>query len=390
MSFYSRRRVLHSLVAGVSAGALALSGCSSSVEGSEVKEGMGNASPAPAASPAMTGGLKGKLKKIDENITDAVLAGDQVISKAQGKIFAGPLNNPAAKSVVLKNQCGLLAPGGNTALLPCSDGIHVLSPEGTVAAVVGRGTGYSSAVGLPGGRIIGHRSDSDQVDVFGADGELSETFGASREGSQLVAVPPVGDGPATRLMEVNRPETSVHELKLDETRTGSGLRAGIGVGKAAAGTKYIAAADTKGNQLLVYTMTDIIRLHQAAPVPESPWAVAVDDSRDLIWVASTKVNKLTAYDVSSGTPVRMAEIDTVADPQSLVVAENGAVEVFSATGQGAQLLEPSDIDKAIEDYAAESKQRGDDLAVREPANNLPTGEDNSAPKQGADQQGGQK
>ncbi len=334
---------------------------------------MGNATPAPAASPVASANLVGKLKKIDEDITDAVLVGDHVITKAHGKVLAGPVNNPAAKTVALNGQCGQLAPGGTSALLPCSDGIYVLSTEGTVAAVVGRGTAYSSAVGLSGGRIIGHRADSDKIDVFGADGELSGNFSASRHGDQLVAVPPVGDGPATRLMEINRPETSVHELKLDENRAGSGLRAGIGVGKAAAGKKYIAAADTKGNQLLVYTMTDIIRLHQAAPVPESPWAVAVDESRDLIWVASTKANKLTAYDVSSGTPIRVAELDTVADPQSLVVTDDGVVEVFSASGQGAQLLESADVDKAIKDYAPTAQSRREALTVREPADNLPSG-----------------
>lgn len=339
----------------------------------DIDAGMGNATPVPAASPAAPDTAIGKSKKIDEGITDAVLVGDRVVLKAGGKIFAGPLNNPIERSMKLDAKCGELAPGGPNALLPCEDGIHVITDQATETAVVGRGTHYSAAVGLAGGRIIGAHADSNVVDVFGADGELASDFKAANNGSQLVEIPKADNDADVKLLEVNRPETSVHELKLDESRAGSALRAGIGVGKVASGDHVIAAADTKGNQLLIYTATDIIRLHQAAPAPEAPWAVAVDESRGIVWVTSTKVNKLTGYDISSGTPVKVADINTVADPQSIVATEDGQIGVFSATGDGAQIFDSADVDKAIADFKQDAEKIREEMSVREPADKLPTG-----------------
>ena len=372
MSENSRRRVITSLLAGLSASAVVLAGCSSDVEG-DIDAGMGNATPVPAASPAAPDTAIGKAKKIDEGITDAVLVGDRVVLKAGDKMFAGPLNNPIERSMKLDAKCGELAPGGPNALLPCEDGIHVITDQATEAAVVGRGTNYSAAVGLEGGRIIGAHADSNVVDVFGADGELASDFKAANNGSQLVVIPKADNDADVKLLEVNRPETSVHELKLDESRAGSALRAGIGVGKVASGDHVIAAADTKGNQLLIYTATDIIRLHQAAPAPEAPWAVTVDESRGIVWVTSTKVNKLTGYDISSGTPVKVADINTVADPQSIVATEDGQIGVFSATGDGAQIFDSADVDKAVADFKQDAEKIREEMSVREPADKLPTG-----------------
>lgn len=372
MSENSRRRVITSLLAGLSASAVVLAGCSSDVEG-DIDTGMGNATPVPAASPAAPDSAIGKAKKIDEGVTDAVLVGDRVVLKAGNKIFAGPLNNPIERSMKLDAKCGELAPGGPNALLPCEDGIHVITDQATETAVVGRGTNYSAAVGLEGGRIIGAHADSNVVDVFGADGELASDFKAAKNGTQLVVIPKADNDADVKLLEVNRPETSVHELKLDESRAGSALRAGIGVGKVASGDHVIAAADTKGNQLLIYTATDVIRLHQAAPAPEAPWAVAVDESRGIVWVTSTKVNKLTGYDISSGTPVKVADINTIADPQSVVATEDGQIGVFSATGDGAQIFDSADVDKAIADFKQDAEKIREEMSVREPADKLPSG-----------------
>lgn len=372
MSENSRRRVITSLLAGLSASAVVLAGCSSDVEG-DIDTGMGNATPVPAASPAAPDSAIGKAKKIDEGVTDAVLVGDRVVLKAGNKIFAGPLNNPIERSMKLDAKCGEPAPGGPNALLPCEDGIHVITDQATETAVVGRGTNYSAAVGLEGGRIIGAHADSNVVDVFGADGELASDFKAANNGTQLVVIPKADNDADVKLLEVNRPETSVHELKLDESRAGSALRAGIGVGKVASGDHVIAAADTKGNQLLIYTATDVIRLHQAAPAPEAPWAVAVDESRGIVWVTSTKVNKLTGYDISSGTPVKVADINTVADPQSVVATEDGQIGVFSATGDGAQIFDSADVDKAIADFKQDAEKIREEMSVREPADKLPSG-----------------
>lgn len=370
---------------GVSTAAVVLAGCSSGspTEG-DIEAGMGNATPVPASAPASVDSAQSMVKKISANIDSVVLVGDRVVLTAGDKVFAGPLNNPTEHSMKLSSQCGELAPGGNAALLPCEDGIHVLTGEATEAAVVGQKTAYSAAVGLSDGRIIGAQADSSVIDVFGSDGEKAGDFKAANTGSQLVSVPSSASGSAAKLIEVNRAETSVHELKLDESRAGSALRAGIGVGRAAAGDHVIAAADTKGNQVLIYTATDVIRLHQASPAPESPWAVGIDDARGIVWVTSTKANKLTGYDISSGTPIQVAQFNTVSDPQSLVITEDGRIAVFSATGGGAQVFDTANVDKQIAQSRAEAKAQREEMSVREPEDKLPTGTDDSGEVAGSE------
>lgn len=370
-----RQRVRSALIASAALLAVSAVACSSTVEG-DVSEGMGNATPSPAkVATADHNELKGSLIPIDENIVSAVAVDDRLVLRSEDNVLSGTVAKPVETKHKVDASCGELAPGGSVAIIPCNDGIHVLSPQGDDTAVIGRGTAYSSAVGLSDGRIIGHQADSDKIDVYGADGEHSTSFTASRDGSQLVAVPNPDGGETTRLMEVNRSETSVHEIVLDESRTGNGLRAGIGVGPAVAmknGT--IGAVDAKASQLLVYTMTDIVRLHEAAPVPAGPWGIAADDGRNLFWVTSTVDGTLTGWDVSAGTPNKVAELKTVANPQSVVVTPNGEVAVFSASGDGAQVLSTADIEAAITEYAPTAEQQRKDMEPRTPANNLPAGE----------------
>lgn len=371
-----RRRIRTVFLASATVSALTLAACSSSDTEGDLSEGMGNATPIPAASDAKNAGeVPGRIIPLSDHITSAVVVGDNVLLKADSKVLAGDLQNPAETTAELSVQCGDFSANRDIGILPCDDGIHVLNKQGGSTAVVGEGSAYSAAVGLDNGRIIGHRADSSEIDVFGADGEHSANFEASRHGSALIAVPRTDGGDVNRLMEINRNETSVHDIKLDDDRMGSSLRAGIGVGNGAAapdGTVF--ATDTKGNQLLVYTLTDVIRLQQAAPVPEAPWGVAYDNSRNLVWVTSTKDGKLTGWDVSSGTPIKVAEVATVADPQSVVALGDGRVAVYSASGAGVQVLSADEVKKFIATGAQSAKQQRTMMNVREPANNLPAGE----------------
>lgn len=374
-----RRRIRTLLVATASVSALALGACSSSETEGDLSEGMGNATPIPAASGQQNQAeLPGQIIPLPDHITSAAVVGDRVLLKSDKKIFAGNLQNPAEQTADLSAKCGDLSASGMVGIIPCDDGIHVLNKQGGSTAVVGEGVAYSSAVGLENGRIIGHRADNSDIEVFGDDGEHAAEFAAARHGSDLIAVPNPDGGEISRLMEINRNETSVHDIRLDDNRLGSSLRAGIGVAKGVAapdGTVF--ATDAKGNQLLVYTLTDVIRLHEAAPVPEAPWAIAFDTSRNIVWVTSTKEGKLTGWEVSSGTPIKVAELNTVADPQSMVALADGRLAVYSASGAGMQVLTADDVKKAIEDGAGSADEQRKMMDVREPANNLPAGDNAS-------------
>ncbi len=354
-------------------------------EGEELAEAMGNASPASAAEVAAD--PAGTVVPLQDQVTGALAVGDRILARAGDRLLSGTPAEPAMTSQSVDPACGLLAPssGPGTALLPCPDGIHVVAGDGSTTGVVGRGTAYSAAVGLPDGRIVGHRAGESAVDVYGSDGEPAADFDVSRHGSQLIAVPGTPDG----VMELNIPETSVHEVHVDEARVGSSLRAGLGSARAASGADgTIAVTDRTGDQLLIFTMTDIIRLHQAFPVPEGPWAVTVDDARDLVWITSTAQGLLTGWDVSSGTGVKVAELPLVADAQALADDGDGGLVAYSASGAGVQHLDRATLDGAI---AAREEQANADrelMAPREPVDKLPAGPEGSgqggAPAEGAD------
>lgn len=366
---------LSAVIAGVTAAALSLAACSSGDPEGEVADGMGNATPVAAAGdPA--GEPAGRVVDLDRDVDDAVRVGGRILVRAGGEILSGTPDDPAMKTNAIDEQCGNLgmSPSGKVAVLPCPDGIHVLAGDGTSSAVIGRGTAYSAAVALDDGRIVAHRNDSDRVDVFGADGEHADDFTVSRYGTQLLSVPSTRE--SAILLEVNRPETSIHEIVLDESRAGSGLRAGLGVGPAAVGKDgTVAAADVKGNQLLVYTAGDIVRLHSSTPVPEGPWAVWVDSDRGLVWVASTVDGVLTAYDISSGTALKAAQLPTIADVRALAPDGDGGLVAYSGTGAGAQIIDEKTLDGAIAAGAADLEAERALMAPREPADRLPAGED---------------
>ena len=114
----------------------------------------------------------------------------------------------------------------------------------------------------------------------------------------------------------------------------------IGVGQIAAGEDgLVIASDTLGDQVAVYTATDVIRLHQTAPVAASPWGVAWDAGRDLAWVASTTGNVLASYDISSGVPEQVHTLTSVADAHHIAVLPDGTLIAVSATGDGLQVID---------------------------------------------------
>lgn len=333
---------------------------------------MGNATPAPLSAEA--GEPAGEVAEFTADVTSAVRYGDSFISRAGDQLFAGPDDEPNRNSREISSECGELSATDDVVVLPCPDGIHVLAQDGDSAAVVGQGSAYTSAVGLPDGRIIGHRADSNRVDVYDPKGEQSADFTVSSHGSQMLAMP----GDDDLLLEINVPETSITEIQLDEERSGSSLRIGIGVGKVAAGDNgVIAAADTMGNQLMIYTATDVIRLHQMFPVDDSPWAVHIDNDRELVWITSTATATLTGWDISGGTGIKVAELPVVESPLSLTEDGSGGFVVFSGEGHGAQSISGDDVDAAIDAGREAADAERDVLAPIDPVDRLPSGRDTS-------------
>lgn len=145
---------------------------------------------------------------------------------------------------------------------------------------------------------------------------------------------------AGSVVAIDRAETVIADVNPAESFIGPKLRAGKAVANFAGHTaELVAATDATGGQLLIYSVNPL-RLNQAYPVGDTPWAVAVDPETSLVWVSFTATNMVKAFDISSGTPVQVHEVPTVDKPLYLDIAPSGDVVVASASGAGIHMFTP--------------------------------------------------
>ncbi|WP_241228341.1 hypothetical protein [Corynebacterium hylobatis] len=311
---------------------------------------MGNAvaevSP-PATDPA---GRVIELAAGHAEVTDMETAGDVIGLRSGGTLALGTLGQfeiGAVTEVTIPENCGDLTASADTFVLACREEVLLVdaaSGDTERRSIAGTDAAPSIAATLTStGELIVAGAEDDRVLVFEeGSGEPVETITVAGHTSQLIAVPREGQDDA--VVRTNHVNTTIQDIHWRDGEQGGTLRIGLGVGRIAAGENgLLVASDNMGSQLTIYTANDVVRLHQAAPVDPSPWAVAWDAGRDLAWITSTAENTLAAYDVSSGVPERRASLDTVADAQSLLVLEDGTLVLASATGDGLQIIDNPDI-----------------------------------------------
>ena len=115
------------------------------------------------------------------------------------------------------------------------------------------------------------------------------------------------------------------------------LRAGLGATSIAADAAgRVLVADTRGGQLLVFTVDPLIE-RQAYPVTGSPYGVA--GSPRLVWVSQTAANAVVGYDLATGIPIEKVRYPTVQQPDTLAVDDDsGTLYVVSGSGAGVQVI----------------------------------------------------
>lgn len=231
--------------------------------------------------------------------------------------------------------CGDASANAGTFAVACGDVVRLFS-AGDEASVDVEVPVTAATVASTGEVIAG--SDAESTVWVYRGGEMVKKIPVARETDQIQAV--AVDGQPDTVVRTNRFDTTIQDLDWAGGRQGGTLRVGLGVGKIATGQDgLVLAADATGSQLLVYTSNDIIRLHQMAPVAESPWDVAWDQQHRLAWVASTAGNVAAGYDISRGVPLEQAKVATVADPQSIISLDDGTLIIASATGGGLQFID---------------------------------------------------
>ena len=113
------------------------------------------------------------------------------------------------------------------------------------------------------------------------------------------------------------------------------------------GTDRFYVTDTGGDALLVYEGGEEPRLLDRANVPGSPYGIAVDDTRNRIWVTQTALNRVVELEVSDLAPKIVAAYPTVRQPNSVGVDERtGEVVIVGRDSGDVQIFDPAEVEPA--------------------------------------------
>lgn len=304
---------------------------------------MGNASPvasSPAVDEAKLAGVTVSRPEFSR-VSDMAIAGDTLAVRNGGTLWFGTVDELADGGTVvdIDPSCGDLSATADHFVLACDSTVQLFVADETTAEEITPEVDFpvTSATRMNNGDLVLASNETADVAIVAPDGVVHSKFIAAAPTDELVHVESESHG--EQLVRTWREDTTIQNLDWRNERGGGTLRVGLGVGAISAGDEgLILAADTRGNQLAVYTALDVIRLHQTTPVPAGPWAVGWDSDRELAWVASTEGNRLTGFKLSSGVPQQASQLHTIADAQSMVINDEGTIVLGSASGAGIQVI----------------------------------------------------
>lgn len=95
----------------------------------------------------------------------------------------------------------------------------------------------------------------------------------------------------------------------------------------------LAVTDTRGGHVILYSIDPLEQL-DVLDLPGSPYGLTADLTTATVWVTLTAENKLVGYDYSTDTPTKIAEYDTVQQPDTVAVAPGAKTLWVSGTKAG--------------------------------------------------------
>jgi hypothetical protein len=338
-------RQIAGLMAVVVTGTALLAGCSSASSSSaddDLQVAANLVAAAPAVSPALS---------------DATLPGTVLSSPAAGAVAVDQQTHTLAVAVTQPPELELYhltdltaaprtipLPGPVTNLTDARPGGPLLAPVTSANQVieVALPAGTTTVVPVPDGptsatmigtNLLVAQESHKSLTLFNGT-KPAKTIKGDVSPQQVVTV---GDNAVL----LDRYRSAVFDVEPQAGTVGAGLRAGDGATNEVA-DKYgdVLVTDTRTGELLLFS-TNPVLMRQRYPVPGSPYGIAYDPNRDLVWVTCTKLNEVVGYDVTGGEPVEKYRISTVRQPNSVAVdPESGRVIVASADGGGIQVIQP--------------------------------------------------
>ncbi|WP_132994316.1 hypothetical protein [Gordonia zhaorongruii] len=196
--------------------------------------------------------------------------------------------------------------------------------------------GGESLVGTATGSIL----------VFSPEGEYQREIGGFVRVDDILVVPDTPETDSTdvsgQVSVLDRAQSAVLPVDIDTGDHKAALRAGNGATNAVV-DHYgrISVTGTRDNEIYAFYGQPIV-MRLRAPAPASPYAIAYDDTRDVLWVSSTADNVAVAYDLSGGDAVERDRIATVGQVSSMAVdPTDGTLRMVSGRGDGLQVV-PAD------------------------------------------------
>lgn len=319
------------LLAAVLSAGLGLGACTQSPEheDNEAPVGMGNATP--AASPALSGTPAGEALPLPAEISrvdDVVGLGELIAVRGEKTLAMGSLKDfqgGGAKVVELPSaECGDITITDHTVVVPCGTQV-LLIEDAAITRTVDTDMQVRAAALTSTGEVVVANHEDNKVWVHhpDADAKVDEII-ADRPSTQILALPQP-EGPDAVVRTWNE-TTTIQDIQWTKGKPGGTLRVGLGIGRMSPGEDgTIVVSDTTGDQIAIYTADRIIRLHQTAPIDDSPWAVAWDKHNHLAWAASTGTNSLVGYDISQGVPEERQRLSIPENTVFLSVLDDGSI-----------------------------------------------------------------
>jgi DNA-binding beta-propeller fold protein YncE len=218
-------------------------------------------------------------------------------------------------------------------------------------------TGQLVQVALPAGRVLTSARVGRQPHDAAAVGslvfvgnEFSNTVSLVHGGRQVAVEPgPLQPGGVAAAADGSSVVVVGVRGRRIEAYTAAGRA--LGTAPAGAGSTHVAAgpgglfyvADTEGDDVLVYSVTGRgpRLLGQVATKPGTPYGIAVDSRRTLLYVTLTATNELESFRISGRTLVPGKVWPTVRQPNSVAIDEaTGRVFVASRTDNQLELIDP--------------------------------------------------
>ena len=334
MRAYRRTTTVAALALALAA-TLALTGCGSDDASTT---GIVTFPPAtPAASPP-SGQITGRVVEAPAGTAVAVSHGTVATLAADGKtvqLYAAPAGEVPAVSVAVPELTTLIAHGDGFAGVG-PDGVLLIGTDGALTPVGGpidsplalAFAGDDPLVGTAQGSLL-------VLDDRGA--KVREIGGFVRV--DQVTVSPVDVDGVRQVVVLDQAQSLLVPIDTATGERRAALRAGNGATHLAVdGYGRVLAAGTRDNELLGFYGQPIV-MRFRFPVPDSPYALAVDDTHDRAWVSATATNEALAFRLSSGMPEETARVGTVGQVAAAAVdPADGTLYLLSGRGDGLQVV----------------------------------------------------